>query len=93
MKNELHQAFLKAVVVEDGMYRYDYAASIIALVAERISDNDESGTLWAASDIIRQTTAKTEEELQELRAIIFTLKQKAPEPKKRGRPAKKVSKK
>jgi hypothetical protein len=90
MKEALHQAFLKAVAVEDGMYRYDYAASIIALVAERISDNDESGALWAASDIIRQTTLKAEEELQELRAIVFTLKQKAPEGKKRGRPAKKV---
>lgn len=93
MKNELHQAFLKAVTVEDGMYKLDYSASIIALVAERLTDNDESGALWAASDMIRQTVLKAEEELQELRAIIFTLKQKAPEPKKRGRPAKKVSKK
>lgn len=93
MKEALHQAFIKAVAVEDGMYRYGYAASILALVAERLNDNDESGALWAASDIIRQTTLKAEEELQELRAIIFTLKQKAPESKKRGRPTKKVSKK
>lgn len=93
MKEALHQAFLKAVAVEDNMYKYDYVASILTLVAERITDNDESGALWAASDIVRQTTLKAEEDLRELRAIIFTLKQKAPEPKKRGRPAKKVSKK
>lgn len=93
MKDQLHQAFLKGVAVEDNMYKYDYAASILALVAERLNDNDESGALWAASDMIRQTTAKAEEDLQELRAIIFTLKQKVPEGKKRGRPAKKASSK
>ena len=93
MKDQLHQAFLRAVAVEDNMYKYDYAASILALVAERLTDSDESGALWAASDIVRQTTLKAEEDLQELRAIVFTLKQKAPEGKKRGRPAKKASKK
>jgi hypothetical protein len=93
MKAHLHEVFQKIVAVEDSMYKMNYAASIVSLVAERLHDNDESSSLWAASDLIKGLLESNEQQLCELRRMVFDLKNKAPEPKKRGRPVKKVSKK
>ena len=70
-----------------------YASSIVVLVAERLTDNDESSALWSASDLMRDVISSTEEALSKIRQDLWVLKEKAPEAKKRGRPAKKVSKK
>lgn len=91
MKDQLHQIGTRLAAVEDSFYKINYASSIVVLVAERLTDNDESSSLWAASDLMRQLINDTEESLARIRHDVWELKQKAPEPKKRGRPAKKAS--
>ena len=93
MKDQLHQIALRIAAAEDSFYKINYASSIVILIAERLTDNDESSALWAASDLMRQVINDTEESLARIRYDVWELKEKAPEPKKRGRPAKKASKK
>jgi hypothetical protein len=93
MKGELHQLGLRLAAVEDAFYKINYASSIVVLVAERLTDNDESSALWSASDLMRDVISSTEEALSKIRQDLWVLKEKAPEAKKRGRPAKKASKK
>ena len=96
MEEKPMDIYRKAVLVEDDLYKLNYAASIVALVAERLQDNDESSALWAASDLIKVCSERAETQLQELRALVFAAKNSVPAkpaPKKRGRPAKKASKK
>lgn len=93
MKDKLHTAFLRAMHIEDDLYKLSYVSAITAIVAERISDNDSSTALWAASDMLNQMHEHIENQITDLRTLIVELRDKAPEGKKRGRPAKKASKK
>lgn len=89
--------------IEELTYRLDGAASVVKMVAEQAQDNDLSGALWLASDVINQQalaiTNEVSEAMMENRVLvehIIKLEQKLaelkPTPKKRGRPAKKVTK-
>ena len=40
--------------IEELTYRLDGAASVVKMVAEQSQDNDLSGALWLASDVINQ---------------------------------------
>lgn len=93
MKDQLHTAFLRAMQIEDDLYKLSYVSAIVAIVAERTSDNDSSGALWAASDMTIQMRDHFEQQLGDLRTLLVELRDKAPARKKRGRPAKKASKK
>jgi hypothetical protein len=44
----------KANEVSEVGYKIHSAAMIVELVAERLSDDAESGALWAASEILKQ---------------------------------------
>jgi hypothetical protein len=92
MQDKLQQVFQKAVAIEDSLFKLHYAASIVALVAQANNDNEQSGSLWAASDLINALQDSAEQQLQEIRGLVFELKQSAPAPKKRGRPTKKGKK-
>lgn len=67
----------KANRVSEIGYKIHSAAMIVELVAEKVTDNAESGALWAASEILQQYS----EELEELAADIMAL-QKVDTPKK-----------
>jgi hypothetical protein len=89
--------------IEELTYRLDGAASVVKMVAEQAQDNDLSGALWLASDVINQQAEAISAEVshamlanRELIEHIKTLEEKLaklkPPPKKRGRPRKKVTK-
>lgn len=67
----------KANRVSEIGYKIHSASMIVELVAEKVTDNTESGALWAASEILQQYS----EELEELAADIMAL-QKVDTPKK-----------
>jgi predicted Mrr-cat superfamily restriction endonuclease len=92
MQDKLQQVIHKLITIEDSLYKLHYASSIVALVAQSNTDNDQSGSLWAASDLINALQESVEQQLQETRSVLFDLKQAVPAPKKRGRPAKKGKK-
>lgn len=93
MKDQLHTAFLQTLRIEEDLYKLSYVSAIIAITAERTADNDSSAALWAASDMTNQLHQLLEKQMTDLRTLLAELRNKAPEPKKRGRPAKKASKK
>jgi len=59
----------KANRVSEIGYKIHSAAMIVELVADRITDNAESGALWAATEILQQYS----EELEELAAHIMAV--------------------
>jgi len=75
----------KANRVSEIGYKIHSAAMIVELVAEKVTDNAESGALWAASEILQQYS----EELEELSSEIMSLNKLSEEVK----PTKKGSKK
>lgn len=65
-------------------YKIHSAAMIVELVAEKVTDNAESGALWAASEILQQYS----EELEELATDIMALQKiEATIPKKKKKDA------
>jgi hypothetical protein len=74
----------KANKVSEIGYKVHSAAMIVELVAERITDNAESGSLWAATEILQEYSErleflsgdimsinrKQEERIRELEAIV-----------------------
>lgn len=68
----------KANRVSEIGYKIHSASMIVELVAEKVTDNTESGALWAASEILQQYS----EELEELAADIMALQKVEDAPKK-----------
>ena len=50
----------KANKVSEVGYKVHSAAMIVELVADRITDNAESGALWAASEILTELSERLE---------------------------------
>jgi hypothetical protein len=50
----------KANEVSEISYKIHSAAMIVELVAERITDNAESGALWAATEILQEYSERLE---------------------------------
>jgi hypothetical protein len=50
----------KANKVSETGYKIHSAAMIVELVAERITDNAESGALWAATEILQEYSERLE---------------------------------
>ena len=59
----------KANQVSEVGYKIHSAAMIVELVAERITDNAESGALWAAAEILKQYSEQLEELSSDLMSI------------------------
>ena len=71
----------KANEVSEVGYKVHSASMIVELVAERISDNSESGALWAAAEILQHYSDK----LDHLAAEIMSMNRQSEtiEPKKK----------
>jgi len=71
----------KANEVSEVGYKVHSASMIVELVAERITDNAESGALWAAAEILKHYSDK----LDRLAADIMTINSQPEtfEPKKK----------
>jgi len=50
----------KANKVSEVGYKIDSVASIVELVAERLTDNTDSGACWAAAEMLREYSEKLE---------------------------------
>ena len=59
----------KANEVSEIGYKVHSAAMIVELVAERITDNAESGALWAASELLQELSERLEDKTSDLVAI------------------------
>jgi hypothetical protein len=59
----------KANEVSEVGYKVHSASMIVELVAERITDNSESGALWAAAEILKHYSDKLDHLAAELMAI------------------------
>lgn len=59
----------KANEVSEIGYKIHSAAMIVQLVAERITDNAESGALWAASEILQEYSERLENNANDLMTI------------------------
>ena len=59
----------KANEVSEMGYKIHSAAMIVELVAERISDNAESGALWAATEILQHYSEKLEKISEDIMLI------------------------
>ena len=55
--------------IEELTYRLDGAASIVRMVAEQSQDNDLSGALWLASDVINQQAEAITNKVSEAMAV------------------------
>jgi phosphoribosylaminoimidazole carboxylase (NCAIR synthetase) len=51
--------------IEELTYRLDGAASVVKMVAEQSRDNDHSGALWLASDVINQQAEAISDQVAE----------------------------
>ena len=71
----------KANRVSELGYKVHSAAMIVELVAEKITDNAESGALWAASEILQEYSERLEGLSNDLMQI--NREQKEQEPKKK----------
>ena len=71
----------KANRVSEIGYKIHSASMIVELVAEKITDNAESGALWAATEILQQYS----EELEELSADIMALQKVEIDMPKKGK--------
>lgn len=59
----------KANEVSEVGYKVHSAAMIVELVAEKITDNAESGALWAASELLQELSERLEDKVSDLVAI------------------------
>jgi hypothetical protein len=59
----------KANQVSEVGYKIHSAAMIVELVAERLSDDAESGALWASAEILKQYSEQLEELSSDLMSI------------------------
>ena len=59
----------KANEVSEISYKIHSAAMIVELVAERITDNAESGALWAASEILQHYSERLEAKANDIMLI------------------------
>ena len=59
----------KANEVSEIGYKVHSAAMIVELVAEKITDNAESGALWAASELLQELSERLEDKVSDLVAI------------------------
>ena len=66
----------KANQVSEVGYKIHSAAMIVELVAERITDNAESGALWAAAEILKQYSEQLEKLSSDFMGINRNIKNK-----------------
>jgi phage gp29-like protein len=59
----------KANEVSEIGYKVHSAAMIVELVAEKITDNAESGALWAASELLQELSERLEDKVSDLTSI------------------------
>lgn len=59
----------KANEVSEIGYKIHSAAMIVEIVAERITDNAESGALWAASELLQELSERLEDKVSDLTSI------------------------
>ena len=71
----------KANEVSEIGYKIHSAAMIVELVADRITDNAESGALWAATDLLQEYS----ERLELLAGEIMKINQAQKEIKQKGK--------
>ena len=83
MNEELMQDFWKQInEIEQLICKLNNCQSIIAICAERTL-GDDSGALWAASDILNETEAKMDEKIYELLKVYRQLKEPTKKAKKK----------
>jgi hypothetical protein len=83
MNEELMQDFWKQInEIEQLVCKLNNCQSIIAICAERTL-GDESGALWAASDILNETEAKMDDRVHNLCQIYRQLKEPVKKAKKK----------
>lgn len=83
MSEELMQDFWKQInEIEQLVCKLNNCQSIIAICAERTL-GDDSGALWAASDILCETEAKMDDKIHELCLIYRKLKEPVKKAKKK----------
>ena len=83
MNEELMQDFWKQInEIEQLVCKLNNCQSIIAICAERTL-GDESGALWAASDILNETESKMDDKIHELCQIYRKLKEPVKKAKKK----------
>lgn len=83
MSEELSKEFWKHINdMEQLICKLNSCQSIIAICAERTL-GDESGALWAASDILSETEAKMDEKIYELLKVYRQLKEPVKKAKKK----------
>jgi hypothetical protein len=73
----------KANKVSEIGYKVHSAAMIVELVAERITDNAESGALWAATEILQEYSERLEFLAGDLMSINRQLEETKPKGKKK----------
>jgi hypothetical protein len=82
MNEELINQFWKQInEMEQLVCKLNNCQSIIAICAERTL-GDDSGALWAASDILCETEAKMDEKIYELLKVYRQLKEPVKKAKK-----------
>jgi len=83
MNEELMKDFWKQINdIEQLICKLNNCQSIIAICAERTL-GDESGALWAASDILNETEAQMDEKIYELMKVYRQLKEPTKKEKKK----------
>jgi hypothetical protein len=83
MNEELMKDFWKQInEMEQLVCKLNSCQSIIAICAERTL-GDESGALWAASDILSETEEKMDERIHNLCQIYVKLKEPVKKAKKK----------
>ena len=83
MNEELNNEFWKHInEMEQLVCKINNCQSIIAICAERTL-GDDSGALWAASDILNETEAKMDEKIYELLKVYRQLKKPTKKEKKK----------
>jgi len=84
MNEELNAEFWKEInEIEQQICRINSCRSIITICAERTL-GDDSGALWAASDILGDIESKLDDRLQNLLMFYRKMKESNP-PKKKGK--------
>lgn len=82
MNEELMQDFWKQInEIEQLVCKLNNCQSIIAICAERTL-GDDSGALWAASDILNETEEKMDDKIHNLCQIYIKLKEPVKKAKK-----------
>jgi hypothetical protein len=81
LEKEMSDLWEKANEVSEIGYKIHSAAMIVELVADRITDNAESGALWAATDLLQEYS----ERLELLAGEIMKINQAQKEIKQKGK--------